>query len=249
MQEILSSIEAEKWTNSKMHYRTSLLFSVITGLIDSRKLNLLTELTYSLRRQHIPVLDINLRSVSFNSVDSFVSTLEDKGNTWLNQFQKGTKYFNLNAKAYGFQFSIGAAGQKIPLKLNKLLHLFKAKLPPHTFWYGEKVPLFIIDEVNELWALSKDPDGSEALHNLFKWLVLNTKERSRFHVLFSSSDSFFHLWVSKYIGSTRYEIYVIGDLAQEEALSFWNYLLERLSWDGPLPEFETIYNLCKGNMF
>ena len=119
----------------------------------------------------------------------------------------------------------------------------------HSFEAKEKAPLFIIDKANELRALSKDPDGSEALHNLFKWLVLNTKERSRFHVLFSSSDSFFHLWVSKYIGSTRYETYVIGDLAQEEALSFWNYLLERLSWDGPLPEFETIYNLCKGNMF
>ena len=83
--------------------------------------------------------------------------------------QKGTKYFNLNAKTYGFQFSIGAAGQKIPpiVKLNKLQHLFEAKLPPHTFWYGEKAPLFIIDEVNGLRALSKDPDESEALHNLF----------------------------------------------------------------------------------
>ena len=109
-------------------------FSVITRPVNSGKLYLLTESTYSLRRQHIPVLDINLRSVSFNSVDSLVSILEDKGNIWLKQFQKATKYFNLNTKAYGFQFSIGVAGQKIPpiVRLNKLLHLFKAKLPPHT---------------------------------------------------------------------------------------------------------------------
>ena len=224
------------------------IFSVITGAVNSGKSTLLTELTHSLRRQHIPVLNINLRSVSFNSVDS---TLEDKGNTWFKQFKKAAQYFKLNAKGYGFQLSIGVAGQEIPpiVKLNKLLHLFEAKLPPHTFWHGAKAPLFIIDEANELRALSKDPNGNEALHNLFKCLVVNTKVRSRFHILFSSSDSFFHLWVSKYIGSTQYETYVIGDLAQQEALNFWNYLLERLSWDGPLPEFETIYNLCKGNMF
>ena len=127
----------------------------------------------------------------------------------------------MDAKAYGFELSFGVAEEEIPpiTKLNKLLHLFEDKLPPYTFWYGEKAPLLIIDEANELRALSKDADGNEALHNLFKWLVLNTKERSRFHVIFLSSDSFFHLWVSKYIGTTRYDTYVIGDLPKQDALS------------------------------
>ena len=189
-------------------------FNVITGPVNSGKSTLLTTLTDSLRSQHIPVLDINLRSVSFNSVDTLVATLEVKGNTWLEQFKKAARYFKLDAKAYGFELSFGVAEEEVPpiTKFNKLLHLFEDKLPPHTFWYGEKAPLLIIDEANELRALSKDADGNEALHNLFKWLVLNTKERSRFHVLFSSSDS---LWVSKYIGTTRYETYVIGDLPKQ----------------------------------
>ena len=100
-------------------------------------------------------------------------------------------------------------------------------------------PTFI-DEANELRELSNDPDGSKALRNFFKCLVLNTKERSRFHVLFCSSDSFFHLCVSKYIGSTRYETFVVGDLPKQEALCFWNHLVERHPWNGPLPEIETI---------
>lgn len=59
------------------------------------------------------------------------------------------------------------------------------------------------------------------MHNVFKWLVLNTKELRRFHAMFASSDSFFHLWVAKYIGSTRYESYVIGDLTKDEAKLYW----------------------------
>lgn len=100
-------------------------------------------------------------------------------------------------------------------ELIKLLHLFENKLPPDTFWYGEKAPLLIIDEANELRALSKDADGFEAIHTLFKWLVVNTKERNQFHILLSSSDSFSHLWVSKYVGFNVYEIYVIGNLPKQ----------------------------------
>lgn len=149
----------------------------------------------TLRSQHIPMLDINLRSVSFNSVETLVSTLEHKGRTWMDEFSRAAAYFELNAEGYGFHLSLGGVNRKkaSPIaKLNNLLHSFEGKLPPHTFWYGEKAPLFIIDEANELGTLTKEKNGKAALHNLFKWLVLNTKERSRFHVLLSSSDSFFH---------------------------------------------------------
>ena len=154
--------------------------NVITGPVNSGKSILLTQIAESLKSQHVPVLDINLRSVSFNSVDTLVSTLEDKGNTWLQQFKKAAQYFKLDAKAYGFELSFGVAAEEVPpiTKLNKLLQIFEDKLPPYTYWYGEKAPVLIIDEANELRALLKDPDGNEAVHNLFKWLVLNTKERS-----------------------------------------------------------------------
>ena len=48
------------------------------------------------------------------------------------------------------------------------------KLPPFTFWHGTKAPILIIDEANEFCALVDDPDGKNALRNLFKWFILRT---------------------------------------------------------------------------
>ena len=57
---------------------------------------------------------------------------------------------------------------------------------PHTFWHGTKAPVFIIDEANELNALKTQPNGHDAIHNLFKWLVINI---THFHtILFTSSN-------------------------------------------------------------
>ena len=137
-------------------------------------------------------------------------------------------------------------------KLNGLLQSLQNKLPPHTFWNGSKAPLLVIDEANELHALTKDPNGQDALHNLFKWLVINTKELNRFHIMLSSSNSFFHLWTSQYIGSSRYETYVIGNLEKDEAQKFWEKLLNEKSVDASkhaLPEFDVVYRICGGNMF
>lgn len=51
---------------------------VVTGPVNSGKSLLLTKLMEELRGRHVPVLDINLRSVSFNSVDTLIYTLEEK---------------------------------------------------------------------------------------------------------------------------------------------------------------------------
>ena len=157
----------------------------------------------------------------------------------------------MSASGYGFNLNTSFAEYPEPpvVKLNKLLALIQKKLPDYTYWYGAKAPIFIIDEANELGAVTKDRDGNESLYNFFKWLVLNTKEQNRFHVLLSSSDSFFHLWVSKYIGTTWYETYVIGDLPKQDAKLFWEALLKKQDISHPLPDFETIYSVCKGNMF
>ena len=136
-------------------------------------------------------------------------------------------------------------------RLNYLLELLGNKLPPQSFWYGRQTPILLIDEAHELNALVKDPDGHDALTNIFKWLVLNTKEVNRFHSVLVSSDSFFHLWVTKYIGSSRYINYVIGDLTKEDAERFWRERLLPQCVDGvsiPL-DFEHVYEVCGGNMF
>ena len=74
---------------------------------------------------------------------------------------------------------------------------------------------------NDLNVLTKHPYRQDALHNLFKWLVMNTKEQNGFHVILSSSNSFFNLWVSNLVGAVRYKTYIIGDLPEVDASRFW----------------------------
>ena len=45
------------------------------------------------------------------------------------------------------------------IKLDLLFQKISAKLPPCTFWGKVQLPIFVIDEANELSALIKDPDG------------------------------------------------------------------------------------------
>ena len=159
-----------------------------------------------------------------------MDTLKDATNSWLDQFKEVAQHFQLDAKVYGFEVKVKIEGpSSYPIRrLNDLLSKFEEKLPHFTFWHGRKIPVFIIDEANELRALLKDPHGHDAIHNFFKWLVLNTKEQRRFHVLLASSDSFFHIWISKLIGSTRYEAIVIGDLDKEHARAFWKQKVKQL---------------------
>ena len=103
---------------------------------------------------------------------------------------------------------------------------------PQTFWHRTKAPVFIDDEANELNALTEQPDGHDALHNFFKWLVIN-KELNRFHVILSSSDSFIHLWVFNDVSAHSYKTWVIGDLPEGEADQFWQQVHKRNSKNYP----------------
>lgn len=76
-------------------------------------------------------------------------------------------------------------------------------------------------------------------------------------MILASSDSFFHIWITKLIGSTRYEAYVIGDLEKEDARVFWQQKLKRFELElanenmlvPQWPDFDTVYSICGGNMF
>ena len=203
--------------------------SIITGPANSGKSLLLRKVIIELKKvEKTPMLYINLRNISFNSTDSFIAVLENKLANWLQQFKAAARKFNLDASAYGFSLKINRSKGKAVRPITRLDLLFEkisAKLPPRTFWGKLQIPIFVIDEANELSALTKDPNSHDTILNLFKWLILNTKELGRFHTIFVSSDSFLHLWVSGFIGTSRYANYVIGDLTKESAEEFW---LEKL---------------------
>ena len=76
-------------------------------------------------------------------------------------------------------------------------------------------------------TLLRDRDGQAALETLFEWLIMHTKEKTHFQVVLSSSDSFFTLWVEKFIGPTMYNTYVFGHLDKAETLRYWNILLKK----------------------
>ena len=221
--------------------------SVLTGPVNSGKSILVMKIIRDIKKAKIPVLTINLRDVSFNSVHSFVTILEKKLATWLQQYLVAADEYRLDASLYGLHLKLGKTRRGLPsiATLDQLFEKISAKLPPRTFWGKIQTPIFVIDEANELSALCKDPDGHDALMTLFKWLVLNTKELNLFHTLLISSVSFFHL---KYIGTSRYINYVIGDLDKSSADIFWKEKLCAVEHQN-LPDFEEVYKICGGNMF
>ena len=227
--------------------------TTITGPVNSGKSRLLTKLMEKLRKKHVLVLDINLHSISFNSVDSLSFTLQQKLNLWANDFEETSRKFQLDASVYDIRFGVAYEIQRKPIasmpplaKLSGLLDYFSnIQLPPPPFWQKRQTPVFIIDEASELWSLKEDPNGESTLHSLFKWLVMNSKEKKEFQVLFCSSDSFFHLWVGNYVGTHRYQTCVIRDLPKDEAGVFWQLLHK----NGNNITFEEAYKLCGGNMF
>jgi len=201
----------------------------------------------------VPVLPLNLRNVSFNSVESLVDTLTAKFTSWMGQIWQAAERLQLDGSVYGLdvKFNIDFGSKMTPMsRLNRLLEMIGNRLPPRSFWHGRQTPILVIDEANELNALVKDPDGQDALTNIFKWLVMNTKEANRFHSLLISSDSFFHLWVSNFIGPSRFVNYVIGDLTKKDAEIFWRERLLPLSHRVSISfDFEDVFKVCGGNMF
>ena len=129
----------------------------------------------------------------------------------MKQFMKAAQHFSLDTSALGVQVKLFATEFERPnvstspvARLNALLDTFMAQLPHSTLWRQMCKPVFIIDEANELEALKKDPYGNDALHNIFKWLIMNTNEYKKFKVILESSDSFVHLWVLNYVVTSRF---------------------------------------------
>jgi hypothetical protein len=53
----------------------------------------------------------------------------------------------------------------------------------------------IIDEANVFGQLEGSEEGEVLLKSILSWMVANTKEKGRFHIVLTSSDSFFFNWI------------------------------------------------------
>ena len=55
--------------------------------------------------------------------------------------------------------------------------------------------ILVIDEANMFSQLGHSEEGKILLKSILNWMVVNTKEMGRFHVVLTSSDSFFFNWI------------------------------------------------------
>ncbi|CAB5361608.1 unnamed protein product [Rhizophagus irregularis] len=56
---------------------------------------------------------------------------------------------------------------------------------------------------------------------ILNWFVLNSKERERFHIVLTSSDSFFFTWLTECLNTLHVKPYIIGDLTNQEAEEYF----------------------------
>ncbi|CAG8761416.1 uncharacterized protein OCT59_016543 [Rhizophagus irregularis] len=110
---------------------------------------------------------------------------------------------------------------------NSVIDLFNkiaCALPNQNLWksYNIPPPILVIDEANLLNRLSYNSvEGTILLKTFLDWLVLNTKQTSHFHVVLTSSDSFFFNWIVDYLNVLHASSYIVGDLSKKEAEEYF----------------------------
>ena len=229
--------------------------SVVTGPVNSGKSKLIEYVIARVSADNpnrVPIHVANLRQGTYNSVQSLVESLSSDMKSWVKKIKENVEGVSVSEVTFHLTSHLTKG---TPLdRLNYLLKCIAKELPSYSVLRGKQMPIFFIDEANRLRSLLCNTEGQAALESLFQWFVLNTKEKRRFHVIMASSDSFYHLWVEKFIGSSRYSTYVLGHLDKSDARRYWSKvvvdnmnLFKNRGLDPP--KFDDIYAVCGGSMF
>ena len=107
-------------------------FGIFSGPVNSGKTSLLLKiLEEESKNNNRPVLYIDLRERSFNTVQEFASSFEEEMSSWLSKFSEIAKRFKL--KGYGFSLQASnAKNDTSPIeKVNNLFKMMSQQLPPH----------------------------------------------------------------------------------------------------------------------
>lgn len=167
--------------------------------------------------------------------------------SWIKEILESVS-FSASAEGVNLGPWVDFSRAKLIDQLNGLLDRVSSMLPTRTLLQGRQNPILFVDETNRLRTILRDADGQATLETFFEWLVMNTKEKQNFHVVLSSSDSFFNLWVEWFDGPSRYTTFVLGHLA----VRYWEELLKRnhkLILGMQLPEFHNVFRVCGGSIF
>ena len=232
--------------------------SIITGPVNSGKTRFMNEVLSklpSVTSCPTPILHINLRQGTYTSVRALEESFAAKVPSWMDKISKAAKTVTLSAGPVEIKVEKATEKEKgveegALKRFNKLLESVAGSMPERTHLKGIQMPMFVIDEANRLKTLQRDPNGQAALESLFEWFVSHTKENRHFHVVLLSSDSFFNKWVERYVGPSRYELYVLGHLDKTDAETYWNSVVLKNKHEGiVLPTFEDVYKVCGGSIF
>eukprot|EP00898_Chlorokybus_atmophyticus_P005014 jgi/Chlat1/5513/Chrsp360S05324 len=107
-------------------------------------------------------------------------------------------------------------------------------------------PVLVIDEANVImdWSDKYSAD----LKTLVMFLIRNTKQERRAHVILATSDSAFLNWMTQNVGEALYQTYAIGEFTKGEARAYLSRELQMLETSAPSDaEWSVIYNACGGN--
>jgi AAA+ ATPase superfamily predicted ATPase len=134
---------------------------------------------------------INLRAADISSQDSLYSSILDQvtGPQW-NLFDKVQSF---EIKAPGDVSVSTRLNQDIPKNLIQLLKKLKSAFQPFSVMHGTRPVVIVVDEANKFKNLKNKDD----LRTFLDFAVEVSKEESKCHVVFTSSDSFFESWLEK----------------------------------------------------
>ncbi|CAG8517338.1 3248_t:CDS:2 [Paraglomus brasilianum] len=130
----------------------------------------------------------------------------------------------VNMASYEIQFNELTSGVTAGTAVTRLLCEISSRLPQWRWWSSMDVPppILVIDEANRFDQLSEvSPESTSVIQTFLQWMVLNTKQEQKFHIILTSSDSFFINWIRKYINHIHFKPYVVGDLSKENAEEFF----------------------------
>ncbi|CAB5391832.1 unnamed protein product [Rhizophagus irregularis] len=203
---------------------------VVLGPPSSGKTSLIREVT---TRGNFKPLFLDCRLGEFDSPTDLYNSISMQFKTFFENRRKLLREIlsemEINAKIpYFFELNFKLFDKKereiTSSSVRAMLNKIARALPNQNLWKGYNVPppIFVIDEANSLNRLGHgSAEGEVLLKTFLDWLVLNTKQANRFHVVLTSSDSFFIDWIVNRLHIPHVTQYVVGDLSKEEAEEYF----------------------------
>ena len=203
------------------------------------------------------ILKINLRSMTFRDAESFSSVVTSELQSWYEQFADkilgGVEGQIKLSDIDGNEISASGSFLKSEQQGIKDVYDKLSKSLPNWSWLrgkGIPPPILFIDKANHLDALKDDERGSSSLNDFFVWIVQNSKEMNKLHIVMASNDSFFYEWLNQFVDSGAFRYFFVGHLSEEESRLYWeSALFNPKHFEGIPPlRFEEVYKYCGGYM-